>query len=214
MIKRAQQQDWPVVLVMGVCGVGKSTVAGQLAGEFGGTYIEADDYHLPESVKAMRRGLPLNDEMRWEWLARICQAVNSEAGNGGRPVIVACSALKKRYRDFMRREMGPILILHLDGDPDLVRSRLAARKDHFMPPALLQSQLDDLEPPRPGIEEFRTLDISDDRKMVAITAINQIRRYVADAGATGHSTPSANPAAHPKSQIDDPQEGENHVKTN
>lgn len=134
---------------MGVCGVGKSTVARRLAETFGGGFIEGDKFHPEENIRAMSSGQPLTDAMRLGWLDAICGEGERVNGQEGRPAFIACSALKRRYRERLSARLGPICFVHLTGDPELIRERLVARRDHFMPVALLESQLADLEPIMP-----------------------------------------------------------------
>ena len=184
------------VLVMGVCGVGKSTVAGQLADAFGGHYVEGDSYHSADSVASMSRGVPLADRQRWDWLARITAAVGELNAADQAPAFLACSALKASYRDLLRRDMGPLAVIHLRGDPDTIRRRMNARSGHFMPPTLLESQLRDLEDPVPDTDAPLTvIDIADDIDAVLRTAISFCRRHVAGTGATHDGT------VHPKQHV-------------
>lgn len=127
---------------MGICGTGKSTVARALADRIGGTFVEADEFHDPAAVGRMRAGQPLDDALRWGWLDRVGAAM----AGAPRPV-VACSALKRAYRDRLRARAGPLDVLFLHGDPALIAARMAARPGHFMPPSLIASQLATLEPP-------------------------------------------------------------------
>ena len=131
-----------VVVVMGVAGSGKTTVALRLAELLGVPRAEADDFHPRANIEAMSAGRPLTDEDRLPWLRAIAAWIGEQAARGG---VVTCSALKRRYRDLLR-EAGPVWFVHLDGDPELIRTRISARQGHFMPPALLASQLADLEP--------------------------------------------------------------------
>ncbi len=148
------------VIVMGVSGSGKTETARRLATATKGAWLDADDHHPAENVEHMRRGLPLNDAMRWPWLEAVCKAAiatrNDMSSQGriatqpGQPapcIFIACSALKRRYRDFLRDHLGPNLVfVFLDGPRDLILDRMNNRAGHFMPSALLDSQLDDLEP--------------------------------------------------------------------
>lgn len=151
------------VLVMGVCGVGKSTIAKHIADLAHGRLIEADDYHSPDNKQAMAGGRSLTDEQRWPWLDAVAAAAKGEVPNDGKPVFIACSALKRRYRDFLREKLGHMPIVYLTGEPSLIRQRLEDRRSHFMPPHLLDSQLADLEEPGPD-EGAITIDIEDDPK--------------------------------------------------
>lgn len=139
------------ILVMGVCGAGKSTVAARLAAATCGRLIEADDHHPEGNIRSMSEGRPLTDEQRWPWLAAVAEAAAEARHQASGPVVIACSALKRRYRDRLRERLGPIAILHLAGPAALLRQRLEARRAHFMPPALLDSQLAVLE--APGADE-------------------------------------------------------------
>jgi carbohydrate kinase (thermoresistant glucokinase family) len=135
-------------VVMGVSGSGKSTVAAALAAEFGGAYLDADDLHPLENVAKMAAGTPLTDDDRMPWLRVVGSAIARERARGGLPV-VACSALRRRYRDVLRAAAGELFFVHLDGPPELLAARLAKRTEHFMPVSLLASQLEALEPLEP-----------------------------------------------------------------
>lgn len=134
-------------VVMGVCGVGKSTIAERLAAACGGHFLEGDAFHPQENIEAMASGIPLGDVARWVWLKRICDAVEALNAGDAAPVFIACSALKQSYRALLRNRTGRLAIIHLDGDSSIIRQRMLSRHDHFMPPALLDSQLRDLEAP-------------------------------------------------------------------
>lgn len=135
---------WPKrIIVMGVTGCGKSTVAMALAARIGARYCDGDSLHSEENVAKMSRGEPLTDEDRWPWFARIAAFLNADADGA----VIACSALKKSYRDYLRREVGNLRFLFLDATPDLVTRRLSARKDHYMPVSLVSSQFAALERP-------------------------------------------------------------------
>lgn len=142
------------ILVMGVCGVGKSTIASGLAATLGGQLIEADDHHSAGNVRSMSEGRPLTDDQRWPWLAAVAEAAAEARRETKGPVVIACSALKRTYRDRLRDALGPFPIIHLFGPAALLRQRLKARRSHFMPPALLDSQLAVLEPPGADEEAF------------------------------------------------------------
>lgn len=133
----------PVVVVMGVSGSGKSTVGGLLAERLGVPYAEADDFHPAANIAKMSAGHPLDDTDRAPWLDAIAAWIAQRGGRGG---VVSCSALRRRYRDQLRTGTPDLFFLHLDGPPELIASRLAARMQHFMPSGLLRSQFDALEP--------------------------------------------------------------------
>ncbi|GAA2438296.1 gluconokinase [Streptomyces macrosporus] len=133
-------------MVMGVSGSGKTTVGTALAERLGVPYAEADDFHPPENVAKMASGVPLTDEDRRPWLDAIAGWLEDRGEGGG---VVTCSALRRRYRDRLRRAAPELFFVHLDGSPELIAGRMAARKGHFMPPALLRSQIETLEPLEP-----------------------------------------------------------------
>ncbi len=133
------------LIVMGVAGSGKTTVAVLLAQRLGWTFAEADDFHPPANVAKMAAGTPLDDDDRAPWLATIAQWV-SEADAAGRSTVVTCSALRRAYRDVLASAAGDVRFVHLEGDPELIGARIAQRTGHFMPPTLLPSQLATLEP--------------------------------------------------------------------
>ncbi|MCW3493408.1 gluconokinase [Microbacterium sp. SSM24] len=133
------------IVVMGVSGSGKSTVAAALAGRVGGVYLDADDFHPPANVAKMTAGIPLTDEDRMPWLALVAEAMVSAERRDG-TAVVACSALRRTYRDALRAVAGDVFFVQLDGSPELLAARIGARADHFMPSSLLASQLALLEP--------------------------------------------------------------------
>ena len=133
------------IVVMGVSGCGKSALARLLADRLGYRFIEADEAHPQANIDAMSRGIPLTDEDRWPWLEALAERMAEETA-AGRSTVMACSALKRSYRDVLRRGGGERLaFVHLDGDPDLIAGRIDAR-EHFMPGSLLHSQVSALEP--------------------------------------------------------------------
>jgi gluconokinase len=136
----------PTILLMGVSGSGKTAIGRQLAGRLGLPFLETDDLHAPANVAKMRAGTPLTDADRAPWL----HAVAAELGRATRAtggIVVACSALKRAYRDRLRAAVPSLRLIHLTAATDLIRRRLEARAGHFMPAALLDSQLATLEPP-------------------------------------------------------------------
>ena len=132
-------------VVMGVCGCGKSTVGRELAAMHGVAYIEGDLFHPPANVAKMSAGEPLNDDDRVDWL-RALKAQLCAAREHGVGLVLSCSALKRRYRDLLREADPALRFAHLHGPRALIAQRLALRRDHFMPPLLLESQLAALEP--------------------------------------------------------------------
>ncbi|WP_417241400.1 gluconokinase [Celeribacter sp.] len=135
-----------IIIVAGVSGCGKSTVAKALAETCGYPFLEGDEYHPAENVAAMAAGRPLTDEMRWPWLRRLASSAVEKA-NGAGGAVVSCSALKRAYRDLLREQTGGCRFVLLTGDRDMIYARMSARANHYMPPTLLDSQFAALEGP-------------------------------------------------------------------
>jgi gluconokinase len=138
------------LVVMGVAGCGKTTLGQALAARLGAGFVDADDLHPAENVTKMSAGQPLTDADRWPWLDLVAVALRDRA-----PVVVACSALRRAYRDRLRTA-GDVRFLHLAAAQEVIADRLAARQGHFMPPGLLASQYATLE--HPGPDEALVLD--------------------------------------------------------
>jgi gluconokinase len=138
--------DIAVLVVMGVSGCGKSTIASMLAHRLHWIYEDGDWLHPQANIEKMHHGEPLTDEDRWPWLHAIADWIDAtrRAGNHG---VVACSALKRAYRDILVGDRRDVRIVYLKGDRELIARRIAARGDHFMPPALLDSQFKALKFP-------------------------------------------------------------------
>lgn len=136
----------PILLVTGVSGSGKTTIGSLLAGRLGWEYAEADSFHPEANIEKMAAGHPLTDEDRWPWLDAIGAWIDA-TGAKGRPGVVTSSALKRVYRDRLRAGRPQVRLIYLDADRDTVARRLTARSGHFFPPALLDTQFADLEPP-------------------------------------------------------------------
>ena len=132
----------PLVVVMGISGVGKSVIGHELADRYAVDYVDGDDFHPQANIDKMAAGTPLTDEDRWPWLEDIADWLADHQASGG---VVSCSALKRAYRDVLRGGAAGVLFLHLAGDHDLIKSRMEHR-DHFMPSSLLESQERTLEP--------------------------------------------------------------------
>lgn len=132
---------------MGVSGSGKSTIASRLAERLGWTFEDGDRFHPQSNVAKMKAGHPLSDEDRWPWLEAIADEIGRVCETGDH-VVIACSALKRAYRDVLLRSRNDVRFVVLDGSKALIAERLARRKGHFMPPGLLDSQFETLEPPQ------------------------------------------------------------------
>ncbi|PZA09068.1 gluconokinase [Rhodopseudomonas palustris] len=136
------------LIVMGVSGSGKSTIGEALAQRLGWRYEDADDYHPKANVAKMSAGQPLTDDDRWPWLRAIADEIDRVIGSGSH-VVFGCSALKRAYRDVLVHGRDDVRIVYLDGSRELIGARMAARKNHFMPTGLLDSQFATLECPGP-----------------------------------------------------------------
>jgi gluconokinase len=168
----------PAIIVMGVAGSGKSLLGRLLAARCGWVFIEGDDHHPPRNRQKLARAIPLTDADRREWL----DAIAAELARGPleSPVILACSALKRAYRDRLREAGRPLVLLHLTADATLLKRRLDTRQGHFVSSALLPSQLDDLEPP--GADEVAaTLDASQTPDRLLDSAIAALRSLAPNA---------------------------------
>ena len=157
------------LVVMGVSGSGKSTVAAGIAEALGLRFIDGDALHSPESVARMQAGTPLGDEDRWPWLERIARCLVDEAAPGG--VVIACSALRRVYRDRIRAGARGVRFVFLDGPAELIRARMAGRTGHYMPPTLLASQLQTLEPPGEDEPDVLRVDIALPAEAVIASAV-------------------------------------------
>ncbi len=141
----------PLIVVMGVSGSGKSTVGAALAASLGIPFADADDLHPEANVERMAAGHPLTDEDRWPWLALVGEALAAASGTG---LVMACSALRRAYRDAIRASAPDAMFVHLDPPRALLEERMRVRTGHYMPASLLESQLatlEQLEPHERGI---------------------------------------------------------------
>ena len=145
------------VVIMGVSGCGKSSLANALGAALGWQVVDADNLHTDASIAMMRQGVPLQDEHRWPWLKSVAAALAGDS-NDNSSRVVACSTLKRAYRDTIRSACPGVHFVFLDGPIDLVMSRLQGRAGHYMPTSLLQTQFDTLE--RPGPDETDVLTLS------------------------------------------------------
>ncbi len=163
-----------VVVVMGVAGTGKTTIGPLLAARLGVPYAEGDDFHPEANIAKMSAGTPLTDDDRWPWLDAIGAWAHGRAGQGG---VVSCSALKRSYRDRLRAAAPGVVFVHLAGDQALIEGRMAQRRGHFMPTALLDSQFATLQP----LEEDEAgvaVDVSGGPEEIAdraVTALHDLR---------------------------------------
>jgi gluconokinase len=137
-----------LIVVMGVSGSGKTTVARGIASAMGWPFAEGDDFHPEANVAKMSSGQPLTDEDRWPWLRTIGSWL-SEQEESGRNAVVTCSALRRVYRDLLRDGRPDVRFCHVEADAALIEERLTHRSGHYMPPSLLPSQLAVLEPLQP-----------------------------------------------------------------
>lgn len=160
------------VVVMGVSGCGKSTVGALLAQSMGAEFLDGDSLHPRTNVEKMAAGTPLNDADRAPWLEEIGRRF---AASADRPLVIACSALKRSYRDLIRAGAADARFIHLHGRADLLAARMAARPGHFMPSSLLASQLQTLEPLQAD-EDGLELDIAEPPTKLAARA----QRWLAD----------------------------------
>ena len=138
-----------IIVLMGVCGSGKTAVGRALAADLGWTFFDGDDFHPPANVAKMAAGAPLDDADRWPWLDRLGDEITA-VNERGADAVLACSALKQAYRDRLVRG-DDVRFVHLCGDRDTIAARLAARSHRYMPPKLLDSQFATLEAPNDAV---------------------------------------------------------------
>ena len=135
-----------IVLVMGVAGVGKTTIGAALARALGWRFVDADDFHPPQNVAKMKAGIPLEDADRWPWLSRLNKELKQFED-----AVLACSALKATYRERLSQGIPQFTTVYLHGSFELIRGRMESRQHRYMPAALLESQFAALEPPAGAI---------------------------------------------------------------
>jgi carbohydrate kinase (thermoresistant glucokinase family) len=169
-----------IVVAMGVSGSGKSTVARALAEREGWEMLEGDSFHPPANIAKMKAGTPLTDDDRGPWLRAIA-AKEDELRAAGQSAVVACSALKRAYRDILIGNRPQTVLLYLRGSYDLIAERMRARKNHFMPPALLVSQFATLEEPGPD-EHPIVVDVEGSSAAVTAEALERLNVWLRDAG--------------------------------
>lgn len=156
---------------MGVSGCGKTTIGSLLANKIDFPFYDADDFHPKSNVEKMKSGQPLNDDDRKPWLQILSKKI--EEWNNKKGAVLACSALKKKYRTLLASNPGPseITFVYLKGSKTLIANRLQNRKDHYMPPNLLDSQFEDLEEPETAI----TISIDQTPKKIVSSILKQIK---------------------------------------
>jgi gluconokinase len=175
------------LIVMGVSGSGKSTIADGLAKRLSWTFEDGDRFHPASNVAKMSAGHPLTDEDRWPWLQAIADEIDRVCKSGGH-VVIACSALKRTYRDVLVHRRDDVRIVYLKGTQLLIADRLARRKGHFMPPGLLESQFKTLEPPAAD-ENPITVSIDAPVETIVEDIVRQLKPGSADDRATGRNSP-------------------------
>ncbi|WP_338056617.1 gluconokinase [Salinibacterium metalliresistens] len=155
----------PLIVVMGPSGSGKSTIGAALAAELGVPFMDADDLHPASNVAKMAAGQPLDDDDRWPWLRLVGEALAAASDTG---LVMACSALRRRYRDAIVAEAPGTVFVELHGTRALLAERMGAREGHFMPSSLLDSQLATLE------------SLGDDERGVRVDVSGTVPEIVAD----------------------------------
>ena len=139
------------IILMGVSGSGKTAIGQALSSALGCTFIDGDDFHPPQNVKNMSKGIPLSDEDRLHWLETLSHLL-SENYHRGENLVLACSALKRVYRYQLRLIHADLIFVYLEGDIDMIRQRMQAREKHYMKPGMLESQFQILEPPQNALQ--------------------------------------------------------------
>ena len=162
------------LIVMGVSGCGKSTMDGALSERLGLDMVDGDDLHLPESVAKMRSGVALQDADRWPWLDRIGAYLAQDLAQGR---VVACSALRRIYRDRIREQAGDVCFVFLDGDFELIQKRMQQRVGHYMQPGLLDSQFRTLEKPQADETDVIRLPITEPVQNMVLQAIQALHDH-------------------------------------
>jgi gluconokinase len=165
-----------IAVVMGVSGSGKTTIAAGVASAEGWILLEGDKFHPPANIAKMKAGTPLTDEDRWPWLRAIA-AKGDALRAAGESAVVACSALKRAYRKILIGDRSDTVLVYLRGSKALIAERVKARKGHFMPPALLDSQFATLE--EPGADEHPVVvDIDGSAEAAIASAVRQLKERV------------------------------------
>jgi gluconokinase len=162
-----------ILIAMGVSGCGKTTIGEMLAARLHCDFADADSFHSQANKDKMHKGIALTDEDRWPWLNAIRASIVEKKADGTTHVY-ACSALKRVYRDILRNDDKDVTFVYLKGTPGLLSERIKTRKGHFFDPALLQSQLDTLEPP--GADEAIEVDIAWSPEQIVDHVIDEMKR--------------------------------------
>jgi len=162
-----------ILIAMGVSGCGKTTIGEMLAQRLGCEFADADSFHSQANKDKMHKGIPLTDEDRSPWLKAIRVSIEEKLASGT-TTVYACSALKRVYRDILRDGDNDVTFVYLKGTPELLKERIKTRKGHFFDPALLQSQLDTLEPPGP--DEAIEADIATTPKEIVEKVLREVKK--------------------------------------
>jgi len=172
-----------IAVVMGVSGSGKTTVAALLSAALGCEFQEGDDLHSRENIEKMHGGTPLTDADRMAWLHKIAEEIDGWRARGESGVLT-CSALKRSYRDIIIGDRSDVTLVYLKGSHDLIRQRMAARHEHFMPVALLDSQFATLQEPTPD-EHPITVDVGGRPADIAIEIVRQLEETAGNSDGAG-----------------------------
>jgi gluconokinase len=175
------------LIVMGVSGSGKSTIGSKLADHLNWRYEDGDKFHPKANVAKMSAGHPLSDDDRWPWLRAIAEEIDRVC-NAGQHAVIACSALKRAYRDILVHGRTDVRIIFLNGSQTLIAGRLAQRKHHFMPSELLTSQFKTLEPPDAS-ENPVTVALDASVEDIVEDIVNQLKLGAADDGTNRRTRP-------------------------
>jgi gluconokinase len=175
------------LIVMGVSGSGKSTIGERLARRIAWRFEDGDRFHPAGNVAKMSAGQPLTDDDRWPWLLAIADEID-RACRAGEHAVIACSALRRAYRDVLVHSRDDVRIVFLEGSQELIANRLAERKGHFMPPGLLASQFETLEPPGTS-ENPVTVAIDPSVEIIIDNIVSQLRLGSADSGSARRNRP-------------------------
>ncbi len=162
-----------ILILMGPTGCGKTTIGHLLARRLAWPFIDGDDFHPAANVAKMQGGLPLTDDDRRPWLASLRREIENHI-RAGQSAVMACSALKRTYRELLGVDQQVVKTVYLRGSFELLQRRIAARQGHFMPPGLLRSQLDALEEPRGGL----AVDIDDPPEEIVARIMNSLEHAV------------------------------------